>query len=133
MGKLERVCISIPSDLLAEFDDAIMKMGYPNRSKAVQDAMRSFLSEFKELKALSGEASGAIIMLYVHRKPGLVQELLEIQHEHDELIVATMHVHLTEEECLEVITVRGDVARIRSLANALRTRKGVRALKAVIV
>ena len=133
MGGLERICISIPSDLLAEFDKAISEIGYPNRSKAVQDAMRSFLSDYKATKALSGEAYGAIVMLYAHRKPGLVQRLLEVQHEHEDLIAATMHIHITEEECLEVLAVRGDVGRIRMLAEALRTKKGVKALKLIVL
>mgnify|MGYP000126622774 CR=1 FL=1 len=133
MGKLERICISVPSDLLADFDKAIGEVGYPNRSKAVQDAMRTLLAELRALKSLGGPARGAIVMIYAHRKPGLVQELLEIQHEHEDLVIATMHVHLTEEDCLEVIAVEGDAARMRALADALRVKKGVRALKAVVL
>jgi len=127
------VCISIPSDLLAEFDKAIEQMGYPNRSKAVQDAMRAFLAEWKASRALEGTVSGAILMIYDHRKPGLVEDLLDVQHEHEDLIAATMHVHLTEEDCLEVIAVRGDVKNVRTLAEALKTKKGVKALKAVVL
>ena len=123
----------MPSDLLAEFDSAISKMGYPNRSKAVQDAMRALLAEWKASEGLAGEVNGAIVMIYEHRKPGLVEELLDIQHEHEDLIVATMHIHLTEEDCLEVIAVRGDASRVRALAEALKTKKGVKALKSVIL
>ena len=125
--------MSVPSDLLAEFDEAISKVGYPNRSKALQDAMRTLLAEFKALGELEGIVNGAIIMIYEHAKPGLVEELLDIQHEHDDLIAATMHIHLTEEDCLEVIAVRGEAARIKRLADALRIRKGVKALKVVVL
>ncbi|RLI11127.1 nickel-responsive transcriptional regulator NikR [Candidatus Bathyarchaeota archaeon] len=133
MKRTERICMSVPSDLLAEFDEAISKVGYPNRSKALQDAMRTLLAEFKALGELEGIVNGAIIMIYEHAKPGLVEELLDIQHEHDDLIAATMHIHLTEEDCLEVIAVRGEAARIKRLADALRIRKGVKALKVVVL
>ena len=133
MRRVERVCISVPSDLLAEFDDAVAKMGYPNRSKAVQDAMRSFLAEWKASQALEGRVNGAIVMIYDHRKPGLVEELLDVQHEHEDLIAATMHIHLTEEDCLEVIAVQGDVEDVRALAEAMKTKKGVKALKVVVL
>ena len=133
MRRVERVCISVPSDLLAEFDEAVEKMGYPNRSKAVQEAMRLLLADWKASESLVGEISGAIVMIYDHSKPGLVQELLDIQHEHEDIIAATMHVHLTERDCLEVITVRGDASKVRELAEALKTRKGVKALKVVVL
>lgn len=133
MGKLERICISIPSDLLGEFDEAIREVGYPNRSKAVQDAMRSFLAELKASKMMRGPVRGVIVMIYAHRKPGLVQEILEVQHEHEELVRATMHIHLSEEECLEVIATSGDASEIRELAETLRVKKGIKALKVVVL
>ena len=123
----------MPSDLLAEFDRAVARMGYPNRSKAVQDAMRSFLAEWKASQALEGQVSGAIVMIYDHKKPGLVEELLDAQHEHEDLIAATMHIHLTEEDCLEVIAVQGEAGEIRALAEAMKTKKGVKALKVVVL
>ncbi|HDJ26569.1 nickel-responsive transcriptional regulator NikR [Candidatus Bathyarchaeota archaeon] len=131
MRRTERICMSVPSDLLAEFDEAISRVGYPNRSKALQDAMRTLLAELKALGELRGIVNGVIVMIYEHGKPGLVEELLDIQHEHDELIAATMHVHLTEEDCLEVIALRGEAQRIKELADAMRTRKGVKALRVI--
>lgn len=133
MKRTERICISVPSDLLAEFDKVVMDIGYPNRSKALQDAMRAFLAELKSSKELSGMVNGAIVMIYEHGKPGLVEELLEIQHEHDGIIAATLHIHLTEEDCLEVLAVRGEARQIRELADALRVKKGVKALRAVVL
>jgi len=133
MKKVGRICISVPSSLLAEFDKAIQAMGYPNRSKAVQDAMRALIAEWKASGAVEGEVNGAILMVYEHDKPGLVPELLDIQHENEDIICSTMHIHLDPENCMEVIAVRGDARRIRALVEAMKTKKGVKHLKALLV
>ncbi len=133
MKRVERICISVPSDLLAEFDEAVRTMGYPNRSKAVQDAMRSLISEWKATGELTGSVNGAIVMIYEHEKPGLVEALLDIQHEYGDLICATMHIHLDPENCMEVIAVRGDAQRIKELAEAMKTKKGVKQLRTILI
>ncbi len=133
MKRVGRICISVPVSLLAEFDEAIRAMGYPNRSKAMQDAMRALISEWKASGAVRGEVNGAIVMIYEHDKPGLVDELLDIQHENEDIICSTMHIHLDPENCMEVIAVRGDAERIRALVEAMKTKKGVKHLKAILV
>jgi len=133
MKRVERICISVPSSLLAEFDEAVRTMGYPNRSKAVQDAMRSLISEWKAMGELTGSVNGAIVMIYEHEKPGLVEALLDIQHEYGDLICATMHIHLDPENCMEVIAVRGDAQRIKELAEAMKTKKGVKQLRTILI
>jgi CopG family nickel-responsive transcriptional regulator len=41
------------------------------------------------------------------------------------MILATTHVHLDHDRCLEVILVRGRAARIRRIADDLRRQRGV--------
>ena len=43
MTKIVRVGVTFPPDLLKELDEAMDRMGYENRSKAIQDSVRSFL------------------------------------------------------------------------------------------
>jgi len=50
---------------------------------------------------------------------------MDLQHDHTELIVSTMHAHLTHELCLEVIVLRGPAARIQQLAARLKGLKGI--------
>jgi CopG family nickel-responsive transcriptional regulator len=59
--------------------------------------------------------------------------LTEAQHHHSDLISSTMHIHLGEKDCLEVIAVKGKGSEIRHLSDELTTRKGVKILKATIV
>ena len=54
MPKIVRVGVTFPPDLLKDFDDIIAKMGYESRSKAIQDAVRAFISEYKWLREETG-------------------------------------------------------------------------------
>ena len=46
---VSRISISVPPDLLRKFDEALKRLGYEERSKAVQAAMQSFVTKFKWL------------------------------------------------------------------------------------
>jgi len=54
MTKIIRVGVTFPPDLLRDFDEIVGKMGYESRSKAVQDAVRMFVSEKKWLQEERG-------------------------------------------------------------------------------
>lgn len=133
MNKITRIGVTFPPDLLKDFDEIIGKMGYESRSKAIQDAVRLFVLERKWIQQdESIERNGMIIMLYNHEIRGLEAELTEIQHEHKELVTSTMHIHVSEEDCLEAIAVKGKIAVIRKLSDELATRRGVKILKTVV-
>lgn len=133
MAKIVRVGVTFPPDLLKDFDDIIGKMGYESRSKAIQDAVRLYVSERKWLKEQDANQTGVILMVYDHDTRGLESDLTESQHHHTDLISSTMHIHLGEHDCLEVIAVKGKGSKIRHLSDDLATRRGVKILKSMIV
>ena len=133
MAKITRVGVTFPPDLLKDFDDIIRKMGYENRSKAVQDAVRMFVSEKKWLQEERGTQAGVLMMLYDHEIRGLGDALTDIQHHHANIICSTMHIHLSERDCLEAIAVKGDATEVRRLSDELTAKKGVNILKAILI
>jgi len=133
MSKIVRVGVTFPPELLKDFDAIIQKMGYESRSKAVQDAVRLYVSERKWLKEADANQTGVILMVYDPDTRGLESNLTEAQHHHSELISSTMHIHLGEHDCLEVIAVKGKGSEIRHLSDDLATRRGVKILKSMIV
>ena len=133
MSKIVRIGVTFPPDLLKEFDDITNKMGYESRSKAIQDVVRLYVSERKWLKEQDANQTGVILMVYNHDTRGLESDLTESQHHHQELISSTMHIHLGEHDCLEVIAVKGKGSEIRHLSDELATRRGVKILKSMIV
>jgi CopG family nickel-responsive transcriptional regulator len=133
MAKIVRVGVTFPPDLLKAFDEIIRKTGYENRSKAVQDAVRLFVSERKWLQEERGTQAGVLMMLYDHEARGLESALTDIQHHYTHVICSTMHTHLSDRDCLEAIAVKGDASEVRNLSNELAAKKGVKILKAMIV
>jgi CopG family nickel-responsive transcriptional regulator len=133
MAKIVRVGVTFPPDLLKEFDEIINKMGYESRSKAIQDAVRLYVSEKKWLREEKADQTGVLLMVYDHEVKGLESELTETQHHHGRLISSTLHIHLSERDCLEAIAVKGKASEIRHLSNELTTKRGVKILKEMIV
>ncbi len=124
MGNLARFGVSIDDDLLAAFDHLCERRGYANRSEALRDLIR------KELNAdqwgESGQASGTLTLVYDHHKHDLAKKIMAIQHDCHETIVATMHVHLDHDNCMECLALKGDAKQVRMLADRLTTCRGVK-------
>ena len=133
MSKVTRVGVTFPPELLKDFDEIIGKMGYESRSKAIQDAVRLFVSERKWLKEQDTTQTGVILMVFDHEVKGLETELTETQHHHSSLITSTMHIHIGDRDCLEAIAVKGKASEIHHLSDELTTRKGVKIVKTTIV
>lgn len=123
MAKIIRVGVTFPPELLKDFDEVIGMMGYGNRSKAVQDAVRIFVSEKKSLQKESGSQAGVLMILYNHETKGLESALTHIQHHYARIICSTMHIHLGERDCLEAIAVKGDGIEIRNLSDELASKR----------
>ena len=127
--KVTRFSVSLPPALVNKFDEAWNNMQYENRSKAVHDALRSFITEFEWMRRKEGRITGAILVLYYLDKPGLLNKITKIQHEFMSVISSSLHVHLEKDKCLEIIAVEGSVQEVRSLAQVLMTKRGVKQVK----
>jgi len=132
MARILRVGVTFPPDLLKDFDEIICKMGYENRSKAVQDAVRMFVSERRWLQDKKGDEAGVLLMSYDHEVRGLESTLTKLQHHYAHIICSTMHIHLNERDCLEAIAVKGNAAEVRKLGDELAAKRGVKILKAML-
>lgn len=49
-----------------------------------------------------------------------------IQHDHHDVIISALHVHLDHHNCLEVLVVRGKADEIKRIADELIAAKGVK-------
>ncbi|MEX2690004.1 MAG: nickel-responsive transcriptional regulator NikR [Candidatus Njordarchaeum guaymaensis] len=124
-----RISMSLPEDLLLEFDSIIKDFGFTDRSKAIQIAMKNFISELKAKGKEEEFFSGAIVILYDHHTKGLEEILTDLEHEFLNIINSKLHIHLDRDHCMEVIIVRGKYKNIRNLAKKLTTQRGIREVK----
>jgi CopG family nickel-responsive transcriptional regulator len=128
-SELSRIGISLPKHLLDQFDQIINYRGYSSRSEGIRDAIRSYIQYYKWMADVKGERQGVITMIYDHDQRGLLVVLTDIQHEFKGIIQASLHSHVTESRCLEVILLRGDGTQLKSLAERLMSQKGVESVK----
>ena len=123
MSEKERVSLAIEPELLARFDAHLSRSG-TNRSEAVRDLIRGRLLE-EDWASPEEPAVGSLMLVYDHTKRDLADRLIEAGHAHHGLVVATMHVHLDHDHCMEVIAMRGPRRALRDLADGLIGMKGV--------
>lgn len=131
--KVARFSVSLPPPLVEKLDEAWKSMQYENRSKAIHDALRSFITEFEWMRKDAGQITGAILMLYYLDKPGLLDEITRVQHQFKNVISSTLHVHVEENKCLEIIAVKGSVQEVRGLTQVLMAKRGVKQVKVAAI
>lgn len=124
MSCLARVGVSLDEELLAAFDGLCARRGYGTRSEAIRDLIRRELNE--EQWGGQGFCGGTLTLVYDHHKHDLARRLMAIQHDFHEIIVATMHVHLDHDSCMECLALKGDAENVRNLAEKLVTCRGVK-------
>jgi len=125
MSELERFGVSMPHDLLKSLDDAVAEAGYPNRSEALRDIVRDYLTA-KRWQVPDGDVVGTVTLVYDHHTRELERVLTDIQHDHTDNVICTTHVHLDHHNCIEVIVVKGHAEEVRRIADHLISTRGVK-------
>jgi len=124
MDKVTRIGVSLEPELLESFDEMIEKKGYATRSEAIRDLIRRALTE-ESWKHEGLYIVGTITLMYDHHVGNVQERLMEVQHSHRERITSTLHLHIDEERCLEVLLVNGEVKDVKALRDELISVKGV--------
>ena len=139
MGKTDvrevvsRISVSVSPLLLRRFDEALRRLGYTDRSKAVQNAMQSFVTESKWLCSKEGRGVGAIMLVYDSSVRQVVEKIIDTQQNYRSIAESSINLRVDETNCLQIIPVRGGAAQAKSLAEGLMTIGGVREVKLAIV
>lgn len=124
MSKLSRFGVSLNKDLLDKFDRLIEDQEYPTRSKAIEDLINFYISN----ENLSNDASaviGTINVIYDHHKRELLKKLTDVQHDFQESIVSSQHIHVSHNDCFEIIIVKGLKKEIERLFSRIKGIKGI--------
>ena len=125
MPRLSRIGVSIDSDLLDRFDKFLANKGYDNRSEGFRDLIRDRLVE-TAIVAPKAPVVGTVTLIYDHHTRLLPEKLADLQHEHHQVVISTLHAHLDHDTCLEVVVLRGKSREVQQLADKLISTKGVR-------
>jgi CopG family nickel-responsive transcriptional regulator len=122
---VQRITVTIDDDLLDMLDKLCTRHGYTSRSEAIRDLVRH--AQTHEHAEHGREPCVATLTyVYEHETRNLAKRLTNEQHDHYDLSVATLHVHLNHDDCLEVAVLRGAVDEVRAFADMVTTQRGVR-------
>lgn len=125
MAGIVRIGVSLGKALLSAFDGLCRKRGYTNRSEAIRDLIRNELVR-TEWTEDNRTTVGALCIVYEHDRREISKRLTHVQHEHRSLVISTLHVHLDEHNCLEVLILRGKAKNLRAFSDGLISTKGVK-------
>jgi CopG family nickel-responsive transcriptional regulator len=124
MSEIVRFSVSLEDDLLVQFDRYCKQQQFTTRSEAIRQLLRDTLTR-EAWSSESRDAAGTLTLVYDHHRPRLRDHLTKLQHDHTDMVVSTLHAHLTHDLCLEVIVLRGPSAKLREIASQLRGLKGI--------
>ena len=124
MSEIVRFSVSLEDDLLDQFDRYCRQQQFVTRSEAVRQLIRDTLTTHA-WQSESADAAGTLTLVYDHHRTQLGDRLTKLQHDHTDLVVSTLHAHLSHDLCLEVIVLRGPAGKLQQIASQLRGLKGI--------
>jgi CopG family transcriptional regulator, nickel-responsive regulator len=124
MSEIARFSVSLEGELLEQFDRYCKRQNFATRSEAIRQLLHDTLTTHA-WESECRDAAGTLTLVYEHHHAQLRNRLTKLQHDHTDLIVSSMHIHLSHELCLEVIVLRGPAAKLLMIASQLQGLKGI--------
>ena len=123
---MQRVTITLDDALMDELDAIIAARGYQNRSEAIRDLARAGIREAAHDLGHKRDCVAALVYTYDHAARQLSKRLTSAYHEHHELSLASLHVHLDHDTCLEVTVLKGKTDDVQHFGEHVIAERGVR-------
>lgn len=124
--EITRMMISFPKTLLTGFSEFVKTRGYSTNSEMIKGAIRKYISDSEQGDDIKGYHVGTATIVYDHTKRGLLDSLVDVQHNHSHVVRSSTRIFFNREDCLEIIILDGDGEEIKKLAEAIKTLKGVK-------
>lgn len=118
-----RFGVSLEKELLEDLDAYMKDNQLANRSQAIRQLLSDAVARRKW--QCDNTVAGSLTLLYDHHRRGIVDKLINIQHEHRSVILSTQHFHLDEKSCMEIVAIRGKASALTELADKLKAVKGL--------
>lgn len=134
MGRsMQRITITIDDDLMDDLDRIIVTRGYQNRSEAVRDLARAGIQQAIQDAGSGRNCVAALVYTYDHSARDLARQLVHSAHEHHDISLATLHVHLDHETCMEVTVLKGHTRDVQHFADHVIAERGVQHGRLVVI
>ena len=123
---MHRITITVDDELMADLDKVIETRGYQNRSEAIRDLARAGIQQALQDAGKGRDCVGALVYVYDHAARDLPKRLVHSFHDHHDMSMATLHVHLDHDSCMEVTVLKGRTADVQKVADGVIAERGVR-------
>lgn len=130
---MQRVTITLEDELLSEIDRVMELKGYQNRSEAIRDLARAGMKRAAPEGNPKRSCLGALVYVYEHPARDLAKRLTRSFHDHHDMSLATLHVHLDHDHCMEINVLKGAAGKIQQFADGVIAERGVRHGELVVV
>ncbi|RUR33486.1 nickel-responsive transcriptional regulator NikR [Vreelandella andesensis] len=130
---MQRITVTLDEELVSEVDALMHARGYQNRSEAIRDLTRSGLKQANEEVAPEALCMGALVYVYDHAARDLSKRLTRHSHDHHDLTLSTLHVHINHESCLEVALLKGQGRALKQFSDEVTSSRSVRYGQLVII
>jgi CopG family transcriptional regulator, nickel-responsive regulator len=130
---MQRVTITLDDDLMNELDKLIAARGYQNRSEAIRDLARAGIQQTAIATMPDQQCVAALVYVYDHGVRELAKRLTHVFHDHHDMAVSTLHVHLDHDSCMEVAVLKGRAGDFSGFSEQVIAERGVKHGRLVMV
>jgi CopG family nickel-responsive transcriptional regulator len=121
---VSRISISLPEKLLRDLDRMVKARGFDSRSQAINEMLHNTLLEHKN--DLGDDVMvGIIALFYNNSVPGLQKQLADLQVRYIDEVISSLHVHLMNNQTMEVVLVQGPARTLQIITDEMTSRRGV--------
>ena len=121
---MKRFGVSLEEELLEKLDGLVKKNKLPNRSQAIRYLIRKNMTD--EQWETNQVVSGCVVLVYDHHKRDLLTKVVDIQHNFQNIVLSSQHVHLDHDNCIETIILKGKARNLKELSDRLIGLKGIK-------
>jgi CopG family transcriptional regulator, nickel-responsive regulator len=127
------ISITLPAELLTQFDEFMQSRGYFSRSEGFRDALRNLMSETEIAKLSKGNVAATIMTTCDYARKDVDLKISELRHEFDDVVIENIHRHINGKYCVEIFVAEGNNDRILNLINRLRGMHGIQQVRAMFM
>ena len=88
----------------------------------IRQALEKSRQESKQAK----HSIAVVSYVYNHHEKTMADRLINVHHDHHDLVISSMHAHLDHDNCLEAVFLRGKTDEVRHFSGHLTAMSGIR-------
>jgi CopG family nickel-responsive transcriptional regulator len=121
---VSRFGVSLEEELLSALDRYVTENNFANRSQAIRFLIEKNLVEQKW--KCDNLVAGAVVMVYSCQKFEIRTRSSELQFQYRDVVIGLQQFNLNDENCMEIIAVKGTSSRLTELSDKLVSIKGIK-------